>query len=157
MIGENYGVRFKAYQDEYDFYGTSIVRSLDEITSLSRTLLLSGAGGLPEVGERIHIGPIASQSLALRVRGIEAAEDFHARILMVAAAPEIDTEIATVMIGGNDPAMPSALNAGAVMFDGSLGNAFLIISVPAAKAPSQLQIYRAPSGSALDFVSHMLA
>tara|TARA_R110002049_G_scaffold73362_3_gene189789 strand:+ start:22266 stop:25559 length:3294 start_codon:yes stop_codon:yes gene_type:complete len=270
LVGENYGVRFRTYGDEYDVIGISTVRPIGIFAEASRALMLTGSGPAPSIGELIHIGPIATESLALRVRGIEAAEDFQARILMVAAAPEIDTltdaevppawdgrvgaevdmaavvpaaplfasiasgtvgtgdvnglkiilrpgtgstatvtgfeldhrivgsgiwttisipaaasgaaitaytsgddvelraralasttpgnytEIATVTIGGNDPAIPSALHAGAVMADGSLGNAFLTISVPTAEAPSQLQLYRAPSGSALDLVSHRI-
>ena len=89
-VGAEYGVRFKAYEDAEDLYGTSLVRPIAENASPSRALLLSGTGDLPEMGEILHIGPMITQSLALRVRGVEAAEDFQSRILMVAAAPEID-------------------------------------------------------------------
>jgi len=268
VAGESFGVRFRTFADPEDVIGVSIVRAIAGSSEPSRALLLTGTGPLPNVGEAIHIGPIATESLALRVRGIEAAEDFQARILMVAAAPEIDTltdaeepptwdgrvgaevdlaaavpavpvfvsiasgvagtgdpdglevilrpgtgstagvtefeldhrlqgastwttvvipaasagasldvysasdqielraralasttpgdytDVASIIVGGNDPAIPPALASDAVTVMGVLGYATLTISVPTAGAPSQIQIYRVPAGNPLDRETH---
>ena len=49
-----------------------------------------GEGALPSVGEVVHLGPVDSESLALRIRDVEAGEGFRNRLVMIAAAPEID-------------------------------------------------------------------
>lgn len=270
IAGESFGVRFRTFADLEDVIGASSVRAIAAASEPSRALLLTGTGPLPSVGEAIHIGPISTESLALRVRGIEAAEDFQARILMVAAAPEIDiltdaeepptwdgrvgaevdlatavpsvpvfvsiasgvagtgdpdglevilrpgtgstagvtefeldhrlqgasiwttviipaasagasldvysaadqvelraralasftpgdyTDIASITVGGNDPAIPPALGNDAVMVMGLLGYAAITISVPATDAPSQIQIYRVPAGNSLDRETHAI-
>lgn len=270
LAGESFGVRFRTFADPEDVIGASVVRPVANSSEPSRGLLLSGTGPLPSVGEAIHIGPIATESLALRVRGIEAAEDFQARILMVAAAPEIDTltdaedppawdgrvgaevdlaaavpavpvfvsiasgvagtgdpdglevilrpgtgstagvtefeldhriqgtstwitvnipaasagaslevysasdqvelraralasttpgdytDIASITVGAEDPAIPEALGSDAVMVMGLLGYAAITIAVPATDAPSQIQIYRVPAGNPLDRETHAI-
>ncbi|MDF3420144.1 phage tail protein [Sulfitobacter sp. KE29] len=91
LIPEGYGMRFRIYADADDVIGSSTLRGLTVTAEPTRALVLKGTGEMPSVGEVVHIGPMATESLPLRVRGVEAAEDFHARLLMVAAAPEIDT------------------------------------------------------------------
>lgn len=268
LIPEGYGMRFRVYADAEDVIGSSVLRGVSAVSKPTRAIVLDGSGEMPSVGEVVHIGPMATESLPLRVRGIEAAEDFHARLLMVAAAPEIDTlldaeeaplwdgrvgeevdltavvpaapvflsiltgqvgtdtenglelilgpgagstatvtdyevdhrlageaawntitisaasagvsidfyatgdpvemrarafanttpsdhtVIATVTIGGDDPAIPVALNNDAITVAGSLGNARIGIAVPSIDSPSQIQIYRVPAGNPLDRDTH---
>lgn len=268
IIPEGYGMRFRVYEDDEDVIGTSLVRGIAATVEPTRAVRLTGTGAMPRVGEAVHIGPMDTESMALRVRGIEAAEDFQSRLIMVAAAPEIDTmldaedvpewdgrvgvevegivlslaapvfqsvstgqvgtgdpggltvvlgpgagttaqltsyqldhrlagtepwttidipsagagvsiddysagndvelqarafsfatpgdvsAIATVTIGANDPAVPGSLNAQAITIIGSLGHATISVSVPTVDAPSQIQIYRAPFGVALDRDTH---
>jgi len=90
VIGPAYGIRFRVYANDNDQIGTSVVRAIAVSAAETRALRLLGAGPMPAVGEAIHIGPMATESLAMRVRGIEAAEDFGSRLIMVADAPDID-------------------------------------------------------------------
>ncbi|WPY94670.1 phage tail protein [Limimaricola variabilis] len=89
--GTDYGLRFRVYENEEDVIGTSLVRPAVAAASVTRAFRLSGTGAVPAVGEVVHLGPVATESMPLRIRSIEPAEDFAARLLMVAAAPEIDT------------------------------------------------------------------
>ncbi len=91
VIPEGYGMRFRIYADADDLIGTSLVRAIMATTEPTRSLRFVISGPVPDVGEVVHIGPIATESLALRVRGVEPAQDFAARLLLVAAAPQIDT------------------------------------------------------------------
>jgi hypothetical protein len=90
-VPAGFGVRFRVYANEEDGVGTSMVRAIAAAPEETRALLLEGAGALPQVGDTVHIGPVETTSLALRIRGIEAGDDFSARLIMIAAAPEIDT------------------------------------------------------------------
>lgn len=88
-----YGMRFRVYANSTDAIGTSVLRKIAPNTSSSTALRLIGSGPMPTVGEAVHIGPLATESLAMRVRGVEAAENFGSRLIMVAAAPEIDEAV----------------------------------------------------------------
>ena len=74
-IPEGYGVRYRVFVDADDMIGTSVVRAVRAHDVESSALLLVGAGTAPQDGEMLHIGPIETTSLALRVRGVEAGED----------------------------------------------------------------------------------
>lgn len=90
-IPEGYGVRFRVFANAEDVVGSSVVRAIAAAEDETRALLMTGSGSMPEIGDVIHIGPMETTSLALRIRGIEAGDDFSSRLIMVAAAPEIDT------------------------------------------------------------------
>lgn len=87
----NLGIRFGVFADENDTIGTSLVRPIADLVSDTHALQVLGTGPMPAIGDLIHIGPISAQSTAMRVRGVEAADNFAARLIMVAAAPQIDT------------------------------------------------------------------
>ncbi|TDE40920.1 TipJ family phage tail tip protein [Antarcticimicrobium sediminis] len=88
--GVDYAIRFRAFDDDEDATGHSVVRSVTVPLSGGAGLLLSGTGEVPEVDALVHFGPLASESLALRVKGIEPGQDFTHIVHMVAAAPIID-------------------------------------------------------------------
>ncbi len=89
-IPDGYGVRYRIFADAEDIVGSSVVRAVAASEDETTALLISGAGDMPEVGDVVHIGPMETTSLALRIRGIEAEDDFRSRLIMIAAAPEID-------------------------------------------------------------------
>lgn len=91
IIGSGFGMRFRVYANNSDQIGTSVVRPIAASSVETSALRLTGTGAMPQVGEAIHIGPMATESTAMRVRGVEAAEDFGSRLIMIADAPEIDT------------------------------------------------------------------
>lgn len=89
-VGEGYAIRFRTYQDDDDIVGVSTVRDLQRSNAPSKGVLIVGEGALPSAGEVVHIGPKATESLPLRLKGVEAGNDFSNRLIMVAAAAEID-------------------------------------------------------------------
>jgi hypothetical protein len=89
-VGDEYAARFKVYANDEDQIGTSTVRPIAASSEPINAFRLTGSGPVPEVGAIVHVGPIASESFSLRVRGIEGAQNHEARLLMVEAAPQID-------------------------------------------------------------------
>ncbi|NCM96158.1 MAG: phage tail protein [Rhodobacterales bacterium] len=85
-----HGIRFRTYPDPDDVIGASVVRNVPYRTGSSNLLRLSGTGALPAVGALVHFGQLATESFAVRVKGIEAGENFASRLTMVAAATIID-------------------------------------------------------------------
>ena len=270
VVPDGYGVRFRVFGNADDLTGTSVVRPIARSDEETCVLLLESVGDIPEVGDVIHMGPIETTSLALRVRGIESGDDFSSRIIMIAAAPEIDvltdaevvpewdgrvgaeidissvvpavptfvsiatggigtddpdglavilqpglgstaqvtgyeldhrlngtgawttttmpaaasgvsidayssndqvdlraramagttpgayTGLITLTIGGNDPAIPSALDTSAVSLIGGLGHVTLAIVIPTGSNIDALKLYRVPVGIALDREVHGL-
>lgn len=90
-VGEAYGVRFRVYADDEDVIGSSVVRGIAAEPSSTALLRFVTDGPMPAPGEVVHIGPMQTESLALRLRGIEPGENLSSRLLLVAAAPIIDT------------------------------------------------------------------
>jgi len=88
--GLDYALRFRTGVTSANTIGTSTVRPVAVSTTPGRAVRLTGAGAVPRIGDTVHFGPSTKESIALRVRGIEAGEDFSAKLLMVAAAPQID-------------------------------------------------------------------
>lgn len=89
-VGEAYGVRFRVYADDEDVIGSSVVRGIAAEPSSTALLRFVTDGPMPTPGEVVHIGPMQTESLALRLRGIEPGENLSSRLLLVAAAPIID-------------------------------------------------------------------
>jgi hypothetical protein len=88
---KTYGLRFRQHSDPEDVIGISVVRQVATDPNASSLLRLTGGDALPAVGEVVHFGELASESLALKIRGIEGGEAFSSILNMVAAAPQIDT------------------------------------------------------------------
>ncbi|WP_226779499.1 host specificity protein J [Oceaniglobus trochenteri] len=84
-----YGLRFRGPSDGEDI-GASVLRRIASGPDVSRAVRLVGEGPLPNLGDAVHLGPLNTESRALRVRGIEPGEGFSGRVLMIDAAPEID-------------------------------------------------------------------
>lgn len=261
------GIRFKSYSNADDLVGTSTVCAVADRDVETTALRIDQANSaLPRVGEVIHFGPINTESIALRVRGVEAADDFNARMIMLRAAPEIDavldadqppawdgrvgetsndvpsaplppiftsvrsglaetgadnrleallapnsgsfatsyeldhrlvgasgwqtvavsaasasasidlyalddqvelraralaettssinSDVIQIVIGADDPAVPDALDASAVLALGGMGHASLSVGIAAGSFASKVQVYRAPTGTALDHALH---
>lgn len=90
-VPAGHATRFKVYADDADQAGTSTVRLIAQNDTPSTAIRLTGAGGVHGVNAIIHIGPFATESFSLKVRGIEGAQNNEARVIMVEAAPQIDT------------------------------------------------------------------
>ena len=84
------GIRFRLFADEEDLVGSSIVQPIRIEEPETRVLTVPGDGPVPGAGDLVHLGPLNSVSLALRVKGVEAAQNTASILHMVAAAPEID-------------------------------------------------------------------
>lgn len=87
----DYAVRYTAGITDLDTIGESRLRHLTQAPGPSRVLTVAtDCDGLMP-GAIVHVGPLASDSMPMRVRAVEPAEGFAARLTLVAAAPEIDT------------------------------------------------------------------
>nr|WP_321459593.1 host specificity factor TipJ family phage tail protein [uncultured Cohaesibacter sp.] len=64
------------------------------------------------------------------------------------------TATITITIGSEDPALPTALDDGLITVIGSLGHATIALTTTSDVETSQLQLYRVPTGSALDRSIH---
>ena len=91
--GTAYAIRFRVYADADDSIGASVIAGVTAPASPSHLLRLADGAEIPAVGDLVHFGVAGTESLALRVRGVEAGENFSSVLSFVAAAPEIDTLI----------------------------------------------------------------
>ena len=87
---EVYGIRFRVYADEDDSIGTSLVREIANTGTGTALLRLIVSDAMPASGDVVHVGPLATESLPMKILEIEPAEDFSARLSLIAAAPIID-------------------------------------------------------------------
>lgn len=89
--GTDYAIRFRVFADASDTIGTSVVRQVAFNATPTRSVRVLDPDSLPEAGDLVHFGPLASESLALKVKAVERGEGFSSVLRMVSAAPEIDT------------------------------------------------------------------
>ncbi|HIG16992.1 MAG TPA: hypothetical protein EYQ31_06705, partial [Candidatus Handelsmanbacteria bacterium] len=89
--GIDYALRYRTYEDEADALGSSIVVPLVTRAGSSSVVLARTAPDAPRIGEIAHFGLLGQESQAMRIRGIEAGDQFAQVVHMLAAAPEIDT------------------------------------------------------------------
>ncbi|MEM6726872.1 MAG: phage tail protein [Pseudomonadota bacterium] len=89
-VPEGYAVRFQSFGDDPED-GSSVTHVVPITSSQTATrhLFLTNTAVLPTLGHVVHVGPMSQDSLALRIKDRETAEDFQSRLTMVAAAPEI--------------------------------------------------------------------
>jgi len=142
------GVRFKVYGSADDAIGASIVSPIADVTEETTAVRVTGDVQMPEVGEVVHIGPLARDSVPLRIRGIEAAEDFNSRVLMVPDAPIIDELLDALVIppwdGRVGEIVPVSLITPAVP---------IIRGISAGRSVNQYLVALAPGGSSTAFVT----
>lgn len=129
-VGTDLGVRFKVPSNDEDIPDQSVVRTIADVVEASSAIRLTGDGEVPQVGQVIHVGPISNESTAMRVLGIEGADDFNSRMIMVADAPIIDDL--------TDAEIPPAWN-------GRVGAEFGALAGPPAE-PSFTRIASGPRG-----------
>jgi hypothetical protein len=88
--GVDYGLRFRVFVDAQDTIGFSQVRKITASVGETRLLRVTGSGDMPAPGMIVHFGTLSNDSVALKVRGIEAGQNFSSVLNLVAAAPIID-------------------------------------------------------------------
>lgn len=81
--GLDYACRFR--RDD----GSSTLRTVTG-SGETQTVLLTGAGEIPSIGNLAFFGVSARDSFACTVKGVEAMENFTARLTLVDHAPEIE-------------------------------------------------------------------
>lgn len=89
--GVRYGLRFRVFADAQDSIGTSVTVELQTHPGARRTVMLPSDEQRPQLGHLVHFGVLNSESMAVKVRGIEPGTGFSQVIHMLPAAPEIDT------------------------------------------------------------------
>ncbi|WP_457647360.1 TipJ family phage tail tip protein [Profundibacter sp.] len=265
-----YAIRFREFTAS-DTIGMSIVRAVTASVGETRTLQLRAGESGPQVGDLVHFGVKTTESIPLKIKGVEAGENFSSILNMVSASPEIDkmtdaeiipawngrvgaaivpagpapapaapvfrsvvtglegtgninnfrvevgvgggstavvktlriehrlsgtsswlsvvvpvadggalietyssgdnvelralaigedgqlgpyTPIISILIGSNDPIIPSFMPLSSIVVRGGLGNAAVTVAIGAVNPPEQIQLFRCPSGTALDRTAH---
>ncbi len=92
--GQDYGLRFRAYDDDEDGMGESVLRTLKTVAGTHRAFTVTGDGEMPEFGDIVHFGPIARESIPVIVAGIERGQDGRAILQMLPAADEMHAKVA---------------------------------------------------------------
>ncbi|AGH58019.1 tail fiber protein [Rhodovulum phage RS1] len=105
--GTSYAIRFRVFDGPSDTIGRSVVREAITVAGESPLLTFVGDSNLPQVGDLVHFGPVASESYQQIVTGIEITEDMCSIVRTVDAAPEIDEELAATVV----PAWSSRVGA----------------------------------------------
>ncbi|PZP65888.1 TipJ family phage tail tip protein [Methylorubrum populi] len=81
--GQAYACRFR--RDD----GSSLLRTVSGFGE-TRTLVLTGVGAVPEVGNLAFFGRASRESFPCTVKGVEAMENFTARLTLIDHAPQIE-------------------------------------------------------------------
>ncbi|TCP88910.1 hypothetical protein C8J31_10279 [Rhizobium sp. PP-CC-2G-626] len=88
--GHQYAVRFRVYANEEDSIGISYIREIDTLVGVTDVVKLKIGNRFPTVGEIVHFGKMASESLPLIVKGVEAGKNMSSFFHLLDAAPQID-------------------------------------------------------------------
>ena len=88
--GQDYGLVFRAWGDENDPVGTSVVVPLVFVEGSRRAVTMASSDHVPRAGHLAHFGVLGRESRAVKVLGIEPGNGFAQVVHMVPAAPEID-------------------------------------------------------------------
>lgn len=89
--GETWALRFRTFASEEDGVGTSHLVAIAASDPPTRSLALASAEALPAVGSIVHFGPLATESIPVRVRSVERTEDGGRVLHMLDDAEIIDT------------------------------------------------------------------
>lgn len=92
--GQEYAVRWRRYTGDDDTVGESILRRIKTIAGESRAVTLVGAGEAPGVGDLLHFGPMAQDSIPVIIAGIDRGEDNASILQMLPAADEMHQRLA---------------------------------------------------------------
>ncbi|SLN37906.1 hypothetical protein AQS8620_01413 [Aquimixticola soesokkakensis] len=105
--GVDYALRFRWFEDADDVVGISTVRIVQTVAGETAILTLVGTGPVPAIGEIVQFGRATQTAYHHIVRNVETTTDACSILSMVAAAPEIDIELAATEI----PAWSSRVGA----------------------------------------------
>ncbi|WP_411034543.1 hypothetical protein [Shinella sp. BYT-45] len=92
--GQDYAIRWRRYTGDDDTVGESILRQIKTIAGENRAVTLVGTGEVPGVGDLIHFGPMAQESIPVIVAGIDRGEDNASILQMLPAADEMHDRLA---------------------------------------------------------------
>lgn len=92
--GKNYGLRFRSYGNDEDGFGISVLRTLRTVAGDNRAVTLTGEGAIPTIGDLVHFGPVAQESIPAIVAGIERGNDNTSILQMLPAADEMHAKVA---------------------------------------------------------------
>lgn len=88
--GKTYAIRFRKLPDS-EGDDLSVLRSVTTVAGEHDTVIVTGSGVLPNVGDLAMFGESASVTKEMIVREVEGAEDLSRRFTLVDHAPQIQT------------------------------------------------------------------
>ena len=155
VAGEIYGLRWRKFANSADTIGVSVLHRVTTIAGLTDVVLLTDTDERPAVGEVVHFGLLASESMPLIVSGVEAGEDFSCHFRMIDAAPIIDqltdAEVAPAWngrVGGeiDPPTTPPAMPVWEAVDTGFTGtgaiNGLVVTLSPGTNSSTETQLIR---------------
>ncbi|KQP52995.1 TipJ family phage tail tip protein [Methylobacterium sp. Leaf106] len=86
--GKSYACRFRRAD------GASLIQPVQTIAGTTSTITLTGTGDTPARDDLAMFGEATRETLACTVKGVEAMENFTARLSLVDHAPQIETLVA---------------------------------------------------------------
>ncbi|MHC2021327.1 host specificity factor TipJ family phage tail protein, partial [Methylobacterium sp. CM6247] len=86
--GKSYACRFRRAD------GASLIQPVQTIAGTTNTITLTGTGDTPARDDLAMFGEATRETLACTVKGVEAMENFTARLSLVDHAPQIETLVA---------------------------------------------------------------
>lgn len=89
--GSSYAVRFRTLPATDGVPDISNLRTVQTVAGETDSIILTGAGTLPNVGDLAFFGLLGSESFECIVKNIEAGTDLTRRITLVDHAPQIQT------------------------------------------------------------------
>lgn len=90
--GTTYAIRWRWYADAFDAVGESTVRQVVTVAGEYGAVTLLADDRLPEPGMLVHFGPLATESLPVIVKSIEAGEDMTSVYTLTAPSNLIDAD-----------------------------------------------------------------
>ncbi|WP_421579135.1 TipJ family phage tail tip protein [Shinella sp. M31] len=90
VAGKSYGILFRAFADEDDDAGMTVMRTVATDAGDGRVLRVSGAGAMPKVGEAVYFGEAGKETSQILITSVESGVAFSGYYRAVPAAPIID-------------------------------------------------------------------
>ncbi|MEL7113972.1 MAG: phage tail protein [Pseudomonadota bacterium] len=134
-----------------------------------QVLIAPGTGAVPTAWFRIAHRLVGTADFAeiivpavnggASLEGYAVADEVELQVFARSSggAESAPTDLLSVAIGADDPGVPAALDAGAISATGGLGAAVLGFATGNDPNLAQVQVYRVPTGQALDRAQHAIS
>ena len=145
--GKTYACRFRRAD------GSSLIRTVQTVPGVSTTLTLTGSGDVPARDDLAMFGESSRETLSCTVKGVEAMENFTARLSLVDHAPQIEALVAADVPpawsgrAGAPVVQPIDIPVAPLILDVASGRLAADAVTPTIPYPVVVQLQANPSGT----------